>query len=98
MLTIILERPGFPTRIANIPEEQLPALRSAVQEVRDELADRISARYIYEREAPYTRAIIALGEFAAKLNDMVPAGDPAFGPRSQMWPDEDKVHAESGAS
>lgn len=94
MLTVILELPGRPTRVAQIPEEQLPALRSALQELRDELADRISARYVYEREAPYTRAIIALGELAAKLNELIPEGDPMFGPRSQLWPDEDLMHAE----
>jgi hypothetical protein len=80
--------------IAEIPSMQAPALRSALQEVRDELADRISARYVYEREAPYTRAITALGTFAAAFNKLVPKGDPDFGPRSQLWPDEDVLHAE----
>jgi hypothetical protein len=56
--------------------------------VRDELADRISARYQFEREPSFTKAIIALGAFAAGLNAIVPAGDPGFGPRAHLWPEE----------
>lgn len=88
MLNIIFERPGFPTKIVQIPEEQLPSLRSALQELRDELADRVSGRYEFKREAPFTRAIIALGTFAGALNCVVPAGDPGFGPRAHLWPEE----------
>ena len=95
MLTIqIIDHATGRSAIAEIPAEQAPAFRSALQEVRDELADRISARYVYEREAPYTRAITALGTFAGAFNKLVPAGDPGFGPRSQLWPDEDLLHAE----
>ena len=95
MLTIqIIDHAAGTSAIAEIPSEQGPALRSALQEVRDELADRISARYVYEREAPYTRAITALGTLAGALNRVVPAGDPGFGPRAALWPDEDVLHAE----
>lgn len=88
MLTIIMEPTEGSTKIAQIPDEQLPSLRSALQELRDELADRVSGRYEFKREAPYTRAIIALGTLAAALNCVVPAGDPGFGPRAHLWPEE----------
>lgn len=88
MLTIILEPEDGPTKIVQIPQEQLPSFRSAIQEVRDELADRISARYQFEREPSFTKAIIALGAFAAGLNAVVPAGDPGFGPRAHLWPED----------
>lgn len=88
MLTIIFEPTEGPTKIVQIPDEQAPAFRSAIQELRDELADRVSGRYEFKREAPFTRAIIALGTFAAALNCVVLAGDPGFGPRAHLWPEE----------
>lgn len=89
MLTIIFERPGVDTRIVQIPDEQLQAFRSSIQELRDEIADRIGGRYEYRREGPWSRAIAALGTFAGGLNRMIPeGGDPQFGPRANLWPEE----------
>jgi hypothetical protein len=56
--------------------------------VRDELADRISARYQYDREASFTKAIIALGTLAGAFNTLVPVTDPGFGPRAHLWPED----------
>lgn len=94
MLRVTLEHNRV-SRLVLIPDEQLPALRSAIQEIRDELADRISGRYIFEREAAYTRALIALGALAGGLNALIPKGDEAFGPRAHLWPDEDRLHEEA---
>lgn len=89
MLTIqIIDHERGVSKIAEIPTEQAPAFRAAIQEVRDELGDRISARYKYDHEAAWTRGIMALGAFAAALNVVVPVADPKFGPRAHMWPDE----------
>lgn len=88
LLTITFEHPDHPVKIVQIPDEQTPSFRSSIVELRQELADRISARYQFEREPSFTKAIIALGAFAAGLNVVVPNGDPGFGPRAHLWPED----------
>lgn len=56
----------------------LPALRSALQEIRDEIGGRLVGPHRFAREHALTRATIALGAVAAEVNRLAPKGDPDY--------------------
>lgn len=60
---------------AEIPAEHGPALRSAIQEHRNELGERSKGSYDFKVEAALTRAISAWGQLAAAINHVIPEED-----------------------
>lgn len=63
---------------AEFATELGPALRSAIQEHRDELGERAKGSYEYNKEAALTRAIITMGKLAAGINHIIPTEDPNY--------------------
>ena len=61
-----------------IPSAHAPALRSAVAEIQDELAERSRGSFRSYREAAITRALSAVTAFAAGLNKVVKKEDPDY--------------------
>jgi hypothetical protein len=74
MLKITFDHYGQ-TATAEIPTCLAPALRSAIQEQRNELAGRASGAHQYNREDAITRALDAIGALAAAINAVVPEED-----------------------
>lgn len=66
------------TITADIPSSQAPAFRSALEEMRNELGGRASGAHKYAKEDALTRAVAAVGKFAAALNYVVTEGDPNY--------------------
>jgi len=62
----------------DIPSEFGPALRSAVNEMRNELGERAAGAYQYQKEDALTRAIAAVGALAAAINQVIPKEDPDY--------------------
>lgn len=77
MLTITLVHYGKSATV-NIPTCQAPSLRSAVDEIRDELGGRASGAHQYNREDSITRAVDAIGKLSSAINYVVPEGDPDY--------------------
>jgi len=74
----ITQRPiePWPGRaIAMIPDAHGPAFRSAIEEIRNELGERLAGAHKYEKEDALTKAASAVGAFAGILNSVVPEGD-----------------------
>jgi hypothetical protein len=70
------------TRIAaavEIPVAHGPALRSALREIRNELGERASGAFQYDKEDAITRAISALGQVASVVNKVIPEEDSHYG-------------------
>jgi hypothetical protein len=63
---------------ASIPSAHAPALRSAINERRNEVGERASGAHKFLKEAALTRGISALGILAAALNSVVPEEDPCY--------------------
>lgn len=63
------------TFTVSIPDEQGPALRSAIQEIRNEVGDRLVGSHKFNKEAALTLAATALGTLAAAINAQVPTED-----------------------
>jgi len=64
--------------MVEIPDEFAPALRSFVEEMRNELGERLSGIHRYEKEDALTRAMAAVGPLAALVNAVIPDGDPDY--------------------
>lgn len=63
---------------AEIQGEHLSALRSAIEDIRDQIGTRLLSPAPYDVEAALTRAAAAVGALAAFVNALVPAGDPHY--------------------
>lgn len=63
---------------AEIPSEFAHSFRSAIAERREQLGSKATGAYQYEREDAITRAVAAMGTFAAALNTTVPKEDPDY--------------------
>jgi hypothetical protein len=61
-----------------IADEHAPALRSAIEELRNTLGGRLEGVHPFAREDAITRAAVAVGDLAAGFNRMIPAGDPDY--------------------
>jgi hypothetical protein len=61
-----------------IAEEHAPALRSALEELRNILGGRLEGVHPFAREDALTRAAAAVGDMAAGFNAIIPAGDPDY--------------------
>lgn len=66
------------TSTADIPAEHAPALRSSIEEIRNELGERVSGAHKFDKEHALTRAVSAMGRVAAALNLVIPEGDPDY--------------------
>lgn len=77
MLKITFRHHGK-TITADIPTSQAPALRSAIDEIRNEVGGRASGAHKYHKEDALTRAVDAVGRLAAALNYVVPEDDPDY--------------------
>lgn len=58
-----------------IPSEFAPALRSAVNEQRNELGSRLSGVHVYTKEDALTRAAAAFATLAKAINHCIPEDD-----------------------
>jgi hypothetical protein len=63
---------------ALIPAEHAPALRSSINEIRNELGERVSGAHKWPKEEALTRAVSAMGNLAAALNYVIPGDDPDY--------------------
>lgn len=61
-----------------VREEHAPALRSAVEEISNEIGGRLEGPHAFAKEEALTNAAIALGALRAAVNAKVPAGDPYY--------------------
>lgn len=77
MLSITFVHHGQSASV-NIPTNQTPSLRSAIQELRNELGGRASGAHQYNREDSIMRALDAVGKLASGLNAVVPEEDPDY--------------------
>ena len=64
-----------------IDEEVAPALKSAIEEISNEVGGRLEAPHSYDREDALTRAARALGALRAAVSAVVPQADPNYSPR-----------------
>lgn len=61
-----------------VPADRAPALRSAVEEISNEVGGRLEGRHTYAKEQALTDAAIGLGRLRAAVNKAVPAEDPHY--------------------
>lgn len=73
----VQEDDGLPA-IAEIPSEQGPALRSAINEIRNEVGARLEGSFTFAKEFALTNAASALGTLAAAINKVIPNEDPDY--------------------
>lgn len=66
------------TREAEIPDEHGPALRSAINEHRNELGERLAGAHKFDKEDALTRAVSSFGQLAAAINAVIPKEDPDY--------------------
>jgi hypothetical protein len=59
----------------DVHTEHAPALRSAVEEISNELGGRLEGMYTFPVEMALTNAVIALGTLRAAVCAKIPAGD-----------------------
>jgi hypothetical protein len=59
----------------SVPDEAAPALRSAVEEISNEVGGRLEGSHRYDKEEALTRAAVALGKLRAAVNRAIPEGD-----------------------
>lgn len=81
MIRIAIYRLGRETGVvtqADIPDEQGPALRSAIQEIRNEVGERLAGSHRFPKEFALTRAVSALGALGAAINVAIPEEDPDY--------------------
>lgn len=74
----ILDDVSLRMETAEIPRDFAPAFRSAVNEIRNELGERLAGMHRYEKEDATTRAVAAIAPFAAAVNKVIPADDPDY--------------------
>jgi hypothetical protein len=74
LLTVTVTR-GSVSKTVTIPDEFAPALRSALEEIRNELGGRLEGAFTFAREQAITNASTALGTLSSAINAAVPAGD-----------------------
>jgi hypothetical protein len=67
----IIVQDGSNVAVAEIAEEHGPALRSAIDEIRNEVGERLAGSHRFPKEYALTRASTALGRFAAALNAVI---------------------------
>lgn len=82
VIKIMEVRPGVDDTTVqelHIPSEHGPALRSAIAEIRNELADRVTGSYRTKREAALTRALAAVSALAGGINKVVRKEDLDYG-------------------
>lgn len=65
-------------RTASIPAEHGPALRSAINEIRNEIGGRTEGAFAFKKEHSLTKAASALGLVAAAINHVVTEDDPDY--------------------
>jgi hypothetical protein len=58
-----------------VSRENAPALKSAIEEITNEVGGRLEAPHAFAREDALTRAAIALGALRRAVSAQVPAGD-----------------------
>ncbi len=76
MLTIqIIDSDSDASAVAQIPAAHAPAFRSAIAEIRNELGERLAGAHQYGKEDALTRAVSAIGVFAAAVNRVVERED-----------------------
>lgn len=63
---------------ALIPAEHSRSLRSAVNEIRNEIGGRTEGAFAFKKEHALTRAASALGRMAAALNHVITEDDPDY--------------------
>lgn len=66
------------TGSAEIPAEHAPALRSAINEIRNELGGRNEGAHKFKKEHSLTRASSAMGRLAAAINTVITEDDPDY--------------------
>lgn len=77
--TAVRRLPPRMVRISfDIPDDMAPALRSWVEEARNEIGERCAGTFRYGKEGAITRAAACAGIVAAAVNAKVPAGDPEY--------------------
>lgn len=59
-------------------DELLPALKSAVEEISNEIGGRLEGPHSFDREEALSDAAMALGALRAAVNAIVPAGHPHY--------------------
>jgi len=60
---------------AQIPTKFAPAFRSAIDEIRGEIAGRVEGAHAFATEQALTDAVVGIGAFAAAVNQVIPQGD-----------------------
>lgn len=66
------------TATADIASEHGPSMRSAINEMRNELGGRVEGAFAFKKEHALTRAVTAVGRMAAALNLVIAEGDPDY--------------------
>ena len=66
------------TATADIPAEHGPALRSTINEHRNELGGRVEGAFAFKKEHALARAVSASGRMAAALNLVITEDDPDY--------------------
>lgn len=66
------------TGTANIATVHAPATKSALDEIRAELASRLEGQYPFIREQSYTDACVGINALAGALHQVIPAGDARY--------------------
>jgi hypothetical protein len=74
----IIVQDGATIATAEIPAEHAPALRSAIDEIRNEVGERLAGSHRFPKEYALTRAASALGRLAAAVNTVIPQEDPDY--------------------
>lgn len=78
MIRITVQQDGGESSTAVIPTEQGPALRSAINEIRNEVGERLAGSHRFAKEYALTRASSALGALSAAINHVIPQEDPDY--------------------
>ena len=63
---------------ATIPAEHGPSFRSAIAEIRNEIGGRAEGLHKFKKEHSITRALSAVGQFAAAVNHVITEDDPDY--------------------
>ena len=73
MLRITIERESKDAPVTvTMPEEYGPALRSALDDLRNQLGERLCGLHPFPREAALTRASVAVSQLSAGIAKAVP--------------------------
>ncbi len=76
MLTItIADSRAGTERTATTPTLNGPSLRSAIEEIRNEVGERLVGPHKFAKEAALTRAAAGLAALASAINGVFPEGD-----------------------